>query len=342
MTINLNFKPMSNFFKEDKILIAGANGMVGRAINRLLISSGYGEKNLHGHIYTPSRKELNYLNYSEVEDWFNLFRPSVVIIAAAKVGGIFANNNFPADFLMDNLIIQTNLITISWKKKVRKLIFLGSSCIYPKFSKQPILEEYLLSGSLEKTNESYALAKIAGIKLCQSLRKQYNFDAISLMPSNLYGPFDNYNYENSHVLPALIRKFSEAKDKNEAKVVCWGTGLPFREFLHVDDLADATLFLLKNWNSSSKILEKSCSNWINVGTGTEVSIKELAETIKKEIGYEGEIEWDISKPDGTPKKLLSIKKLKSLGWNYKINLNDGIKKTINSFLEEKEKGILRK
>ena len=333
---------MKNLLKEDKILIAGANGMVGRAINRLLINNGYGAKNISGEIYTPSRKELNYLNYSEVEDWFDLFRPTVVIIAAVKVGGILANNNFPADFLMDNLIIQTNLITIAWKKKIRKLIFLGSSCIYPKFSKQPILEEYLLSGSLEKTNESYALAKIAGIKLCQSLRNQYNFDAISLMPSNLYGPFDNYNYENSHVLPALIRKFSEAKDKNEAKVVCWGTGSPFREFLHVDDLADATLFLPNNWNSNSTIMDKSCLNWINVGTGKEVSIKELAETIKKEIGYEGEIEWDISKPDGTPKKLLCIKKLKSLGWNYKINLNDGIKKTIKSFQEEKEKGILRK
>ena len=337
---------MSNLCKEDKILIAGANGMVGRAINRILINSGYGAKNLYGELYTPSRKELNYLNYSEVEDWFNFYKPNIVIIAAAKVGGIFANNNFPADFLMENLIIQTNLINIAWKKKVRKLIFLGSSCIYPKFSKQPILEEYLLSGSLEKTNESYALAKIAGIKLCQSLRKQYNFDAISLMPSNLYGPFDNYNYESSHVLPALIRKFSEAKEKNEAKVVCWGTGNPFREFLHVDDLADATLFLLNNWNSninsSSEIMENSCLNWINVGTGKEVSIKELAETIKKEIGYEGDIEWDITKPDGTPKKLLCIEKLKSLGWNYKINLNDGIRKTINSFLEEKEKGILRK
>jgi len=247
---------------------------------------------------------------------------------------------------LENLIIQNNLITIAWKKKVRRLIFLGSSCIYPKYSKQPIHEEYLLSGSLEKTNESYALAKIAGIKLCQSLRLQYNFDAISLMPSNLYGPFDNYNYENSHVLPALIRKFSEAKDKNEVKVVCWGTGSPCREFLHVDDLADATLFLLKYWNPddnlNSEIITKSRLNWINIGTGTEVSIKELAETIKREIGFRGEIEWDWSKPDGTPKKLLCIKKLKSLGWNYKIKLNDGIRKTINSFLEEKEKGILRK
>ena len=287
---------MSNLFKEDKILLAGANGMVGRAINRLLINSRYGAKNLYGEIYTPSRKELNYLNYSEVEDWFNLYRPSVVIIAAAKVGGIFANNNFPADFLMENLIIQNNLITIAWKKKVRKLIFLGSSCIYPKFSKQPILEEYLLSGSLEKTNESYALAKIAGIKLCQSLRKQYNFDAISLMPSNLYGPFDNYNYENSHVLPALIRKFSEAKDKNEAKVVCWGTGSPFREFLHVDDLADATLFLLNNWNSNinstSETMEKSCLNWINVGTGTEISIKELAAILIKKLNPKIKIIFD--------------------------------------------------
>ena len=337
---------MKNLFKKDKILLAGANGMVGRAINRLLIKSGYGAKNNTGEIYTPSRKELNYLNYSEVDDWFNLFKPNVVIIAAAKVGGIYANCSFPADFLMENLIIQNNLITIAWKKKVRRLIFLGSSCIYPKYSKQPILEEYLLSGSLEKTNESYALAKITGIKLCQSLRAQYNFDAISLMPSNLYGPFDNYNYENSHVLPALIRKFSEAKDKKEAKVVCWGTGSPCREFLHVDDLADATLFLLKYWNPDhnldSEIIANSCLNWINIGTGKEVSIKELAETIKREIGFRGEIEWDGSKPDGTPKKLLCIKKLKSLGWNYKINLNDGIKKTINSFLEEKEKGILRK
>ena len=239
---------MKKLFKKDKIFLAGANGMVGKAILRCLKKSGYGAENAFGKIYTPTSKELNLLNYQELESWFDFYRPNVVIIAAAKVGGILANNNFPADFLLENITIQNNLISIAWKKKVRRLLFLGSSCIYPKFSKQPIIEDYLLDGPLEKTNESYALAKIVGIKLCQTLRSQYSFDAISCMPSNLYGPFDNYNYQNSHVLPALIRKFSEAKENKLTEVLCWGSGRPFREFLHVDDFADAAIFLLENWD----------------------------------------------------------------------------------------------
>ncbi len=337
---------MKKLFKKDKIFLAGANGMVGKAILRGLKKSGYGEDNRLGKIYTPSRKELNLLNFKELENWFDIHRPNVLIIAAAKVGGILANNNFPADFLLENITIQNNLISIAWRKNVRRLLFLGSSCIYPKFSKQPIIEDYLLDGPLEKTNESYALAKIVGIKLCQSLRSQYSFDAISCMPSNLYGPFDNYNYQNSHVLPALIRKFSEAKENNLSEVVCWGSGSPFREFLHVDDLADAATFLLENWDPDTITpLNKEYKdnlNWINVGTGEEISIKKLAELISFHIGYEGKIVWDRNKPDGTPRKKLCVDKINSLGWASKISLNEGIKNTINCFLDEREKGILRK
>lgn len=336
---------MERLFKEDKILLAGANGMVGKAIFRALKKNGYGEIKNGGKIFTPLKNELNFLNYQELNNWFTIYKPDVVIIAAAKVGGIQANKNYPADFLLENLTIQNNLISIAWKKNVRRLLFLGSSCIYPKISAQPIEEEYLLNGALEKTNESYALAKIAGIKLCESLRNQYKFDAISCMPSNLYGPYDNYNYDNSHVLPALIRKFSEAKYENKKEVVCWGTGNPLREFLHVDDLADACLFLLKNWIPEDNFnkIESNLTplNWINVGTGKEISIKDLAELIKDFIGYEGKISWDKSKPDGTLKKKLSVKKINSLGWSSKIKLKDGIKATIKCFYDEKIKGELR-
>ncbi len=335
---------MYKLLKKDKILLAGAFGMVGRAIKRALIREEYGNNKFSGNLFCPSRKDLDFLSYIDVESWFDKYRPDIVIIAAAKVGGILANNSYPADFLLENLIIQNNLISIAWKKKVRRLLFLGSSCIYPKFSKQPITEDYLLSGSLEKTNESYALAKIAGIKLCEALRNQYSFDAISCMPSNLYGPFDNYNYQNSHVLPALIRKFSEAKEAGESKITCWGDGSPYREFLHVDDLADACLFLLKNWDpekSKNKNDLENVINWINVGTGTEISIKNLTELISHQIGYKGEVFWDKSKPNGTPKKTLCVKKINSLGWKHKIDLDNGISDTIKSFNKEKTKGILR-
>ena len=329
-------------FKNDKILLAGSNGMVGKAILRKLVKNGYGKDKFDGKIFTPSKQKLNYLNYSELENWFDINKPNIVIIAAAKVGGIYANNKYPADFLLENLIIQNNLISIAWKKKVRRLLFLGSSCIYPKFSKQPIIEDYLLSGPLEKTNENYALAKIAGIKLCESLRKQYAFDAISCMPSNLYGPFDNYHYENSHVLPALIRKIIEAKENHKNEIICWGSGSPFREFLHVDDLADASLFLLDNWDPSVIDDPKNSCNWINVGTGSEISIKELVDKICFHSGYKGEIIWDKTRPDGTPRKKLCIKKINSLGWSHKINIDEGIKMTIKSFLYERQNGILRK
>ncbi len=223
-----NFKKLS---KQDKIFIAGSSGMVGSAIKKVLIKSNYGNKELNGNIYCPTRKDLNLLNFQDVKNWFNKFRPDIVIIAAAKVGGIYANKNKPYDFILENLKIQNNIIEVAWQTGVKRLLFLGSSCIYPKFAKQPIAEEYLLSGTLEKTNEFYAIAKIAGIKLCESLRKQYNFDAISLMPTNLYGPGDNYHPKNSHVLPALIRKFYEAKKNNLDTVTCWGSGKPLREFL---------------------------------------------------------------------------------------------------------------
>ena len=322
----------------EKILIAGASGMVGSAINRALLKKGYGNKSNGGDIFTPSRKELDFSNYEKLLNWFNKFQPSVVIIAAAKVGGILANKNNPYDFIFENLKIQINIIEICRICKIKKIIFLGSSCIYPKLSDQPIKEEYLLKSPLEKTNEFYAIAKIAGLKMCEALNLQYDFDAFSLMPTNLYGPRDNYNLENSHVLPALIRKFDEAKRNNLNQVKCWGSGKPLREFLYVDDLADACIFVLENINQREKIF---ANNWLNVGSEFEISIKDLAIKISKIIGFNGEIIWDLSKPDGTPRKKLDTSILENMGWKAKTNLNDGIAITYKNYLNELENNSLR-
>ena len=322
----------SYIFKTDKVFIAGASGMVGSAIKRILLESKYCER-----ILTPKRKELDLTNFNEVNVWFKNNKPDIVIIAAARVGGILANSKNPSDFLLDNLKIQTNLIELSQIHNVRRLLFLGSSCIYPKLAEQPIKEEYLLNGKLEKTNEWYAIAKIAGIKLCEALKIQKGFDSISLMPTNLYGPRDNYNTQESHVMAALIRKFYEAKKNNLESVSCWGSGSPLREFMHVDDLAKAVLFVLKKWKPS--ITDENF--YLNVGTGKDISIKELAEKISNKFDYNGKIIWDHNKPDGTPKKQLDITKLKNLGWEPSIDLNEGLDKTINSFKEELSKNTCR-
>ncbi len=320
---------------QERIFIAGSSGLAGSAIYRSLKKMGYGSQEKGGLILTPKRKELDLLSFEAVNSWFIKNRPSIVIIAAAKVGGILANSLQPADFILENLKIQTNLIEASWRNGVRRLLFLGSSCIYPKNSKQPIKEEYLLQGPLENTNESYALAKIAGIKLCESLRKQYQFDAISLMPTNLYGLGDNYDDNASHVMAALIKKFCNAKKYSLDEVVCWGSGKPFREFLYVNDLGDAVVFALEKWNpsSSSSPIDKDGNPllYLNVGTGKEISIKKLAELIARLCNYEGKIKWDLSKPDGTHQKLLNIERISQLGWTHKTKLEDGIKKTINFY-----------
>ena len=328
---------MSLINKNDLIYVAGHNGMVGKAITRFLKNNSY--KNL----LLPNRKDLDLLNTIEVENWFYEKKPEVVILAAAKVGGIEANNNYPADFILENIKIQTNIIENSWKSGVKRFLFLGSSCIYPKFAPQPLKEEYLLTGQLEPTNEPYAIAKIAGIKLCSALKKQYGFDAISLMPTNLYGPGDNYNLNNSHVMPALIKKFYDAKINKKSEVYCWGTGAPKREFLYVDDLAEASIFILENISSESNPNNKYSLNLdslINVGTGLDISIKDLAEMIAKELNYKGNIKWETSKPDGTPRKLLDVSQLKKLGWKAKTSLKKGIKLTIKNFEKEfKNKSI---
>ena len=314
-----------------KIFIAGHSGMVGSAIKRALIKKGY--KNL----LCPSRKDLNLLNFSEVDNWFKINNPDVVILAAAKVGGIHANSNYSGDFILENLKIQNNVIENSWKYKVKKFLFLGSSCIYPKLAKQPLKEEYLLTGPLENTNESYAIAKIAGIKLCMALREQYGFNAICLMPTNLYGQGDNYHPMNSHVLPAMIDKFYKAKINDLKKVICWGTGAPKREFLFVDDLAEASIFILENVSTENKNLYDLDNNYrgiLNVGIGEDIMIKELAKVISSAIDYRGEIIWDTSKPDGTPRKLLDISKLKKIGWVAKTSLEEGIKLTLKSYIQE--------
>ncbi|ABB50374.1 NAD dependent epimerase/dehydratase [Prochlorococcus marinus str. MIT 9312] len=328
-----------NLLLNSKVFIAGHKGMVGSAIFRKLDNLGY--KN----IITVTKKDLNLEDANKVRQWFENYKPDIVIIAAAKVGGINANNKYPVDFLLKNLKIQNNLIEASWLNNVNRLLFLGSSCIYPKFSTQPIKEEYLLTGELEPTNEWYALAKIAGIKLCQALRKQYGFDAISLMPTNLYGPGDNYNLSSSHVLPALIRKFYEGKENNLNEVTCWGTGNPRREFLHVDDLAEAVVFVLKNWHPSLPEAPKDSRNqtlpFLNVGTGNDISIKELANLIAKEIGYCGKIIWDQSKPDGMFRKQLDVSNIINLGWEPKIKFSDGIKDSIIGFKNELKTNTLR-
>ena len=317
--------------KEHKIFIAGHKGMVGNAIKQSLIRKGY------LNLLCPSREELNLLDFNKVENWFKNNSPDIVILAAAKVGGIYANSNYPVEFLLENLKIQNNVIENAWKYKVKRFLFLGSSCIYPKLAKQPLKEEYLLNGSLEKTNESYAIAKIAGIKLCNALRNQYGFDVISLMPTNLYGKGDNYHSRNSHVLPSMINRFYEAKIKGTKEVMCWGTGSPKREFLFVDDLADASIFVLEKVSKKNKHLYDNENNFngiINVGSGTEISIKELAKLVSSIIGYEGKIIWDSSKPDGTPRKLLDVSRLNKIGWKSKTTLQKGIEITLKSYIDE--------
>ncbi len=330
---------------EDNIFIAGARGMVGSAITRQLYKSGYGTKQSKGALLIPNREELNLCDNDEVKKWFQANKPNVVIIAAARVGGIFANSDKPTDFLLENLKIQNNIIENSWKNGVRRLLFLGSSCIYPKFCSQPIKEENLLTGELEPTNQWYAIAKIAGIKLCQALRAQHDFDAICLMPTNLYGPGDNYHPQNSHVLPALMNKFYEAKENGSKQVTCWGDGSALREFLHVDDLGEACIHALENWNPSEKNSPKDQNgnelNFLNAGSGKDISIKELAKLIANIVGYEGEILWDKSKPNGTPKKLLNVEKFSQVGWKSKISLKEGIKDTFEIYKKDKASKKLR-
>ncbi|XP_021822494.1 putative GDP-L-fucose synthase 2 [Prunus avium] len=304
--------------KSAKIFVAGHRGLVGSAIVRKLQALGFTNLVLRGHA------ELDLTRQNDVESFFTVEKPQFVILAAAKVGGIHANNTYPADFIAVNLQIQTNVIDASYRFGVKKLLFLGSSCIYPKFAPQPIPESALLTGPLEPTNEWYAIAKIAGIKMCQAYRIQYNWDAISGMPTNLYGPHDNFHPENSHVLPALMRRFHEAKVKGAKEVVVWGSGSPLREFLHVDDLADGVVFLMENYGGLEHV---------NVGSGKEVTIKELAELVKEVVGFEGELVWDSSKPDGTPRKLMDSSKLAGLGWTPKISLKDGLVDTYKWYLE---------
>lgn len=303
----------------NKIYIAGHNGMVGSSIARKLKSKGF------NNLVFRSSKELDLRNQSKVSDFFNIEKPDTVILAAAKVGGIYSNNKYRADFIYDNLMIQSNIINSAYKNNIEKLLFLGSSCIYPKLANQPLKEDYLLSGNLEPTNQPYAIAKIAGIELCDSYRAQHGCNFISAMPTNLYGTNDNYHPTNSHVLPALIRKICEGQMNNDPSIKIWGTGEPQREFLHVDDLADACYFLLKNHN------EKGI---VNIGWGKDISIKELAELIAMLVGFKGIFEFDLSKPNGTPKKLLDTTKINDLGWNPKIDLKTGLIKTINEFKEK--------
>jgi len=305
--------------KDSKIYIAGHKGMVGSAILRKLHAEGY------SNITTRSLKELDLTDQIEVKEFFKKEKPEYVFLAAAKVGGIQANNTYRADFLYENLMIQNNVIHQSYVNDVKKLLFLGSSCIYPKLAPQPLREEYLLTGELEPTNEPYAIAKIAGIKMCDAYRSQYGCNYISVMPTNLYGPNDNYDLANSHVLPALIRKFHEAKTSNDPFVEIWGTGRPRREFMHVDDLAAACYFLMDNFNDSG---------FVNIGVGHDVSIKELAILIQKITDYQGELKFDTSKPDGTPRKLMDISKLSKLGFTEKINLEVGIKSVYGKYKEQ--------
>jgi GDP-L-fucose synthase len=302
--------------KDSKIYVAGHRGMVGSAIVRKLQEQG------HTNIIMRTSAELDLRNQQAVNAFFEKERPEYVFVAAAKVGGILANNTYRAEFLYDNLMIQSNVIHASYLQGVKKLMFLGSSCIYPKLAPQPLKEEYLLTGELEPTNEPYAIAKIAGIKMCDAYRHQYGCNFISVMPTNLYGPNDNYDLQSSHVLPALIRKFHEAKVNNAPSVVIWGSGSPRREFLHADDLADACYFLMQRYNEPG---------FVNIGTGEDIPIKDLALLIKEIVGYTGKLEHDLSKPDGTPRKLMDVQRLHSLGWKAKIGLREGIEKVYHEF-----------
>lgn len=304
--------------KDAKIYIAGHRGLVGGALARTLESRGY------QNLLTRTHRELDLIDRDAVAAFFDAERPEYVFNAAAKVGGIKANDEFPADFIRDNILIQMNVIESAFRTGVKKLLFLGSSCIYPKLAPQPLREEYLLTGPLEPTNEWYAIAKISGIKVCQAYRKQHGFNAISAMPTNLYGPGDNFNLETSHVLPALIRKFHEAKVAGRNHVEIWGTGTPRREFLFVEDLAEACLFLMNSYDDGEII---------NVGTGEDVSIAELAEIVKEVVGFDGDLTFDTSKPDGTPRKLLDVSRINALGWHQRTPLSDGIERTYRWFLE---------
>ena len=307
-----------NFNKSTKIYIAGHRGMVGSAVWRALEAKGY--SNLIG----KNSAELDLRNQKAVIDFYKKEQPEIVIDAAAKVGGILANNDFPYQFLMENMQIQNNLIDGAHTAGIEKFIFLGSSCIYPKFAPQPLKEEYLLTDSLEPTNQWYAIAKITGVKACEAIRKQFGKDFVSLMPTNLYGSFDNFDLQSSHVLPAMIRKFHEAKENNHSPLTLWGSGAPMREFLFVDDMAAAVVYALEN--NLPKYL-------YNVGSGKDITIKELADTIQKVVGHQGNILWDTSKPDGTPRKLMDVSKMKNMGWEYATELEDGIQKTYDWFLE---------
>jgi GDP-L-fucose synthase len=312
--------------RNKRIYLAGHNGMVGSAIYKELLAAGY--KN----IVTKDLTQLDLRNQSAVEKFFEETKPEIVIIAAAKVGGILANNTYRAEFLYDNLMIEANLIHSSYLNKVEKVVFLGSSCIYPKLALQPLKEEYLLTDTLEFTNEPYAIAKIAGIKLCENYYRQYGCNFISAMPTNLYGPNDNFNLETSHVLPALMRKFHEAKQSSKDSVLLWGTGKPLREFMFVEDLANAIVFMMEKVNAKD-LYEKGITH-LNVGTGKDITIADLAKLISEIVGFSGKIEYDSTKPDGTPRKLMDVTRINSLGWKYKTELSDGIKKTYNWFLEK--------
>ncbi|WP_420151706.1 GDP-L-fucose synthase [Spirosoma sp.] len=303
--------------KEARIYVAGHRGMVGSALVRKLQAEGY------TNIITRTSSELDLRNQTSVADFFEQERPEYVFLAAAKVGGILANNTYRAEFLYDNLMIESNIIHSAYQTEVTKLLFLGSSCIYPKMAPQPLKEEYLLSGYLESTNEPYAVAKITGIKLCEAYRSQYGCNFISAMPTNLYGPNDNYDLNGSHVLPALIRKFHEAKINEQPFVEVWGTGSPRREFLHADDLADACFYLMEHYNDEL---------FVNIGTGEDVTIRELAEMVKETVGFEGELRWNTDKPDGTPRKLMDVSRLHTMGWKHTTELKEGIERTYQDFL----------
>lgn len=307
--------------KNSKIYVAGHRGLVGSAILRKLEKEGY------ENLIVRTSKELDLRDKQQVDSFFELEKPEFVFLAAAKVGGIVANNEFPADFIRDNLMIQTNVIDASYRNQVEKLLFLGSTCIYPKLAPQPLKEEYLLTGPLEPTNDAYALAKIAGIKMCQSYNKQYGTNYISAMPTNLYGENDNFDLQSSHVMPALIRKFHEAKLSNQSSVEVWGTGTPKREFLYSDDLADACVYLMNHYNENEII---------NIGVGEDVSIKELAETVQRVVSFEGELKFDTTKPDGTPRKLVDTTKINQLGWKADVKLEDGISLAYEWFLNNRE------
>lgn len=321
MNVSLHHKKRQNpqtLEKNAKIYVAGHRGMVGSAIVRKLHAAGY------GNILTRVSSELDLRSQADVKHFFEDQKPDYVFLAAAKVGGIHANNVYRADFIYENLMIQSNVIHESYRAGVKKLLFLGSSCIYPKMAPQPLREDYLLTGELEPTNEPYAIAKIAGIKMCDAYRSQHGCNFISVMPTNLYGPNDNYDLHNSHVLPALIRKFHEAKLNGSPTVEVWGSGTPRREFLHADDLADACFYLMETYNEPGLV---------NIGTGEDISIRELAELVQKTIGYQGSIAWNTSQPDGTPRKLMDVSKLSGLGWKYKTRLEDGLRQVYAEYAE---------